>query len=144
MNKAISLTILLIAGCRGEAEQLKVVSNCATPLPGFHSVNEPDFSRRWPIEYGGYYQNTFKVSRTGIITLNGTNLTTMHDDGLPSVEQFLIASKGSPVQPFTILDFDAGAPCKKVQAVRALMVKHLGCGDEDLCFQGNWNGRLGA
>lgn len=139
MNKALGITILLIAGCTSKADQPNVTQNCAMPLPGFHSLNDPDFTRRWPVGIEGYQQNTVKVSRTGMITWNGSDLTTMHDDGLPSVEQFLIALKGFPAgQPFTILDFDAGAPCEKVKAVRDLMVKHLGCREEDLCFQGTW------
>lgn len=145
MNKALAFTMLLMAGCTGKADQPKVAQNCATPLRGFHSLNDPDFTRRWPVGIEGYQQNTVKVSRTGMITWNGSDLTTTHDDGLPLVGQFLVALKGFPArQPFTILDFDAGAPCENVTAVRDLMVKHLGCGEEDLCFQGNWNDRLGA
>lgn len=39
-------------------------------------------------------------------------------------------------QPFTILDFDAGAPCATIKMVRKLMIRHLGCSAEDFCFQG--------
>jgi hypothetical protein len=145
MDKTLGLTILLMAGCTSKTDQLKVAQNCATPLAGFHNLNDPDFTRRWPVGIEGYHQNTIKVSRTGMIIWNGSDLTTMHDDGLPSVEQFLSAVKGFPDrQPFTILDFDAGAPCEKVKAVRDLMVKHISCGEKDLCFQGNWDDRLGA
>ncbi len=145
MKKAIYLSILLFAGCMGATDRAQVAANCAPARPGFHSLNDPNFTTRWPVGIEGYQHNTTKVSRGGIISWNGVDLATMHDDGLPSVDQFLIALKGFPArQPFTILDFDAGAPCDKVEAVRNLMVKHLGCTDQDLCFQGNWNDRLGA
>jgi hypothetical protein len=140
MKRALCLIILLMTGCSGKADQPKVALNCASPLPGFHSLEDPDFTRRWPVDIGGYQYNTVRITKTGILTWNGSDLTTMHDDGRPSIEQFLIALKSfSGGQPFTLLDFDAGAPCSKVNAVRQLMVKHLGCGEDDLCFQGNWN-----
>lgn len=139
MTKPVFLSVLLIAGCTSRIGQPEVAVNCASPLPGFHSLNDPEFTQRWPVGIEGYQHNTVKVSRAGVITWNGTDLATMHDEGLRFVEQYLIALKGlSPGQPFTILDFDAGAPCEKVKAVRNLMVKHLGCGEQDLCFQGQW------
>jgi hypothetical protein len=140
MTRALTLLILLFSGCSSGADRAKVVTNCAQQLPGFHSLNDPDFTRRWPVGIEGYQYNTVKIAKTGALSWNGTDLATMHDDGLPSIEQFLIAMKSFPArQPFTLLDFDVGAPCEKVKAVRNLMVKHLGCENEDLCFQGNWN-----
>jgi hypothetical protein len=140
MKTAVCLSILLASGCTDLPDQpAEIAINCASPLSGFHSLNDPDFTRRWPVGIEGYQQNTVKVSRNGTISWNGADLATMHDDGLPSVEQFLITLKALSPRPFTVLDFDAGAPCDKVNAVRSLMVKHLGCSDQDLCFQGNWD-----
>lgn len=140
MTKPLFLLILLASGCSSETDRAKVVVSCARPLPGFHSLQDPDFTRRWPVGIEGYQLNTVKITKTGALTWNDSDMTTMHDDGLPSIEQFFIALKSFPVrQPFMLLDFEAGAPCDKVNAVRDLMVKHLGCGEQDLCFQGNWN-----
>lgn len=141
MKRTVCILILFASGCTNLTDEpIKIVPNCASPLPGFHRLNDPDFARRWPVGIEGYQHNTVKVSRNGTISWNGVDMATMHDNGLPSVEHFFIALKGFPApRPFAILDFDVGAPCDKVKAIRSLMVKHLGCSDQDLCFQGNWD-----
>jgi hypothetical protein len=61
----------------------------------------------------------------------------MHDDGIPAVEQYLVAVRDfSPPRPITILAYDLGAPCGKVDAIRKLMIEHLGCGRQNVCVQG--------
>jgi hypothetical protein len=138
MIKALPLLLLTVCGCSGSANSVKLKVSCAQPLPGFHSFHDPNFKKRWPFEIGDYESNVVKITEAGAITWNDVNMASMHNDGLPAIEQFLIAVKSFSPQPFTVLDFDAGAACRKVKAVRALMEKHLRCSESDLCIQGNW------
>jgi len=87
----------------------------------------------------GYHSNVIKIEKSGVVTWNGNDLATR--DGGPEIvlEKYLgmIASL-KEVRPFTTIDFDAGAPCARIDAVRRLMIKHLRCSDEDRCFQGDY------
>ena len=137
--------VLFIAGCTDVTHESETAAiNCAIPPAGFNSLNDPEFTTKWPVGLDGYHHNTVKVSRDGAISWNGTDLATMHDDGLPAVEKYISLLSGFSFQPFMVLDFDAGAPCDKIKAVRRLMVKHLRCKDQDPCFQGNWDNSFGT
>ena len=139
MVRFVLVIAFLIAGCRDGSPDVDA-ANCAEPRLGFHSVRDPDFTTRWPVSIGGYQRNVIKITKAGALTWNDIDMATMESDGLPLVDDLLVRIKSFPArQPFTVLNFDAGAPCDKVEAVRGLMVKHLGCAEQDLCFQGDWD-----
>jgi hypothetical protein len=134
--RAIPLLVLAVASGCAPSGGVKQPANCSVPLPGFHSFHISNFTQLWPVPIDGYQTNVVKVTNSGAITWNGIDIATMEDGGESKLDTYLEALKSFQPQPFTALDFDAGAPCGKVNAVRQLMIQHLRCSKDDLCFQG--------
>ncbi|MFB9061204.1 MULTISPECIES: hypothetical protein [Sphingobium] len=125
-------------GC-GSKSNVDPFANCATPIPGFHSFRSRDFAEHWSAPIDGHYANIVKVDKSGSITWNGIDLSSMHDDGEAALETYLTDLNSLQIpQPVTALDFDAGAPCARIAVVRKLMIKHLHCSNTGRCFQGTF------
>lgn len=80
-------------------------------------------------------KNVVKVTKSGDITWNGVSLATQHG-ALPLLQQYLAVSAELQPQPLTFLDFEPGAPCRTIVAVRESMLKHLDCRRSRRCLQG--------
>ncbi|NYI22973.1 hypothetical protein EWH08_11615 [Sphingobium indicum] len=130
------ILVAVTSGC-GSKSSVDPFANCATPIPGFHSFRSRYFAEHWSAPIDGHYANIVKVDKSGRITWNGVDLSSMHDDGEAALETYLTGLNSIPVpKPVTALDFDAGAPCAKITAVRKLLITHLHCSDTGKCFQG--------
>jgi len=133
------MVVAAASGCTGPGTSAGPYANCATRVSGFHSFRSRYFAEHWSAPIDGYYANIVKVEKSGRITWNGVGLTSLHDDGETALESHLAALKSFPIQPVTALDFDAGAPCSRITAVRKLMIEHLHCFETDQCFQGTFD-----
>ncbi|WP_380878994.1 hypothetical protein [Sphingomonas sp. DBB INV C78] len=129
---ALTVVLILIASCN---KSVPIQPNCAVPPRGFLNWNDTHFwdGRGIPITLPAF--NTIKVERSGSLTWNGADIESLYG-GEPALMTFLDAVAKMHPQPFTTLDFEAGAPCASIERVRALMNKHLKCEESETCLQG--------
>ena len=80
-------------------------------------------------------RNVIKVHRSGAVTWNGADLRT-HHGWTPTLKLYLELVPQLKPQPLTFLDWEQGAPCDTIQAVRSVMREHLTCDGSRTCLQG--------
>lgn len=129
---ALFLVALLGASCGVPKSQ-----NCSLKPVAFLDWSDPQLKYHPAmINIAGPQKNVIKIARSGAVTWNGVDVTTLHGFAL-TLESYLDRVSQMVPQPLTALDFDKGAPCETIETVRALMMKHLNCTQSQSCLQGS-------
>lgn len=124
LRLALPICAVLI-GCAGPSQSNV---NCAVRPASFRSSTDNLFEgHSIPFDTTFY---VIKVDRSGRLAFQKQPVT------VSEVAKYLDAAGQMQPPPFISLDFDAGAPCDRIEEIRRMMNKALDCSTTKVCLQG--------
>jgi hypothetical protein len=134
MQRALALFVLVwLASCSSKIEHPKEEKVDCGKLPAsFFSPYDNAFWADKLMGIDGPQVNQIRVHGSGELTWNAVPVDLRVLDG------YLNLVSQMPSQPFTALDFKAGAPCAVIRRVRAMMEKHIRCSERRWCLRGDY------